>query len=103
MKYGFYCRMYGKDCFIETKQERISRRLAIDFINKVQNKMNDFSNIGEREIEYVLCRMKKATMEFVTLRNGLSYIEIRGKEFGGCGVDPCENPFENEYFIYVKG
>lgn len=94
MKYGFYCRMYGKDCFIETNQKNRTERLALDFINKVQNKLNDFSNVDEHTINLVKNNMRAAAMEVKTLKNGLSYIDIHGENFGGYGCDPCENPFE---------
>lgn len=94
MKYGFYCRMYGKDCFMETEKKNRTDSLALDFINKVQNKLNDFSNVDEHAINIVKNNMKTATMEVKTLKNGLSYIDISGENFGGYGCDPCENPFE---------
>lgn len=94
MKYGFYCRMYGKDCFMETEKKNRTDNLALDFINKVQNKLNDFSNVDEHAINIVKNNMRTATMEVKTLKNGLSYIDISGENFGGYGCDPCENPFE---------
>lgn len=94
MKYGFYCRMYGKDCFMETEKKNRTDSLALDFINKVQNKLNDFSNVDEHAINIVKNNMRTATMEVKTLKNGLSYIDISGENFGGYGCDPCENPFE---------
>jgi hypothetical protein len=93
-KYGFYCRMYGKDCFMETEQKNRTERLALDFINKVQNKLNSFSNVDENAIKFVKANMRMAWMEVKTLNNGLSYIDISGENFGGYGCDPCENPFE---------
>ena len=94
MKYGFYCRMYGKDCFIETEQKNKTDKLALDFINKVQNKLNRFTNVSEQDIKYIKYGMSKAKMEVKTLKNGLSYIDISGEDFCGYGCDPCENPFE---------
>ena len=94
MRYGFYCRMYGKDCFIETNQIKRTKNLAIDFINKVQNKINKFYGIGDNEIDYVQKAMRPAVMELKKTNNGLYYIDINGEDFGGYGCDPCENPFE---------
>ena len=94
MKHGFYCRMYGKDCFMETEKKNRTDSLALDFINKVQNKLNDFSNVDEHAINVVKNNMRTATMEVKTLKNGLSYIDINGENFGGYGCEPCENPFE---------
>ena len=101
--YGFYCRMYGKDCFFETKQARRTKNIAMDFINKVQNKMNRFNNIGENDIAYVQKAMRNATFEVKTIQNGrfagLKYYEINGEEFS-YGCDACENPME--YCIIVN-
>lgn len=101
-KYGFYCRMYGKDCFIETTQTKRTQRLALDFINKVQNKLNVFYNIGEDDIAYVQRAMRNATFELKTIESGnfkgLSYYEINGDEFS-YGCDGCTNPMD--YCILV--
>lgn len=95
--HGFYCRMYGKDCFIETNQTKRTRSLAETFINKVQNKMNLFYNIGEHELEYVQKAMRAATFEVKTIQSGkfagLKYYEINGEQFS-YGCDACENPME---------
>lgn len=93
-KYGFYCRMYGKECFMESEQVYRTERLALEFINKVQNKLNSFSNVDENAIKFVRQNMHWAIMEVKTLKNGLSYIDIHNDAFGGYGCDPCENPFE---------
>ena len=97
MKHGFYCRMYGKDCFIETEQIKRTRNLALDFINKVQNKLNRFNNISENDIEMIQNAMRKATFEIKTIKNGnfagQSYYEINGENFS-YGCDACENPME---------
>ena len=61
MKYGFYCRMYGKDCFLVSHKKNRTKALAEDFINKVQNKMNKFYNISEKDVEYVQNAMRNAT------------------------------------------
>ena len=95
MKNGYYCRMYGKDCFIETEQQKKTKNLATDFINKVQNKMNRLDNINEKDIEYVQKSMRKATFEIKPIKNGsfagLSYYDINGENFS-YGCDACENP-----------
>lgn len=79
---------------METEKKNRTDSLALDFINKVQNKLNDFSNVDEHAINIVKNNMRTATMEVKTLKNGLSYIDISGENFGGYGCDPCENPFE---------
>lgn len=103
MKHGFYCRMYGKDCFFETNQTRRTRSLALDFLNKVQNKMNKFTNIDESDIKCVQEAMEKATFEVKTIKNGnfagLKYYVIEGEMFS-YGCDACENPFENCIIVY---
>ena len=97
-KFGFYCRMYGKDCFLETMQTRRTDKLAEDFILNVQFKLgwgrlvaDDFS------IERVKNAMRPATFEIKTIENGnfkgLSYYEINGEQFS-YGCDACENPME---------
>ena len=96
-RYGFFCRMYGKDCFFETNQTRRTANLAEAFINKVQNKMNKFYNIGENDIAYVQKAMRIATFEVRTIKNGefagLGYYEINGEDFSW-GCDVCKNPME---------
>lgn len=95
MKYGFYCRMYGKDCFMETEQVKRTKKLAMDFINKVQNRLNVFYNIDDKNIEYVQNTMNRATFEVKTIGKGnfagLSYYEINGDNFS-YGCDACEQP-----------
>ena len=101
--YGFYCRMYGKDCFFETNAQKRTKNLALDFINKVQNKMNKFSNIGENDANYVQTTMSKASFEIKTIQNGefagLKYYEINGENFS-YGCDCCENPMEYCVIVY---
>ena len=99
MKYGFYCRMYGKDCFIETTQTKRTKKLAEDFIRSVKFTLN-WSNIlavNDADIKYVQNAMKQATFEIKTIENGnfaeLSYYEINGENFS-YGCDACENPME---------
>ena len=96
-KYGFYCWMYGKDCFFETDQTKRTKKLAEDFINKVQNNMNKFYNISENDIKHVQKAMRKATFELRTIQNGIftgkRYYEINGEYFS-CGCDACENLME---------
>lgn len=95
--YGFYCRMYGKDCFVETTQVKKTKVLAESFANKVQNKLNRFYNVGENDIVYIQKAMRRATFEIKTIQNGnfagLKYYEINGTDFS-YGCDACENPLE---------
>ena len=97
IKHGFYCRMYGKDCFLESNQTKRTKKIALDFINKVQNYRNTFYNIDEKDIECVQKAMELATFEIKTIKNGnfagLSYYTIDGEMFS-YGCDPCENPME---------
>ena len=97
MKNGFYCRMYGKDCFLVSSKKNRTKALAEDFINKVQNKMNKFYNISEKDVEYVQNAMRNATFEIKTIKNGnfagLSYYEIIGDNFS-YGCDACTNPLD---------
>ena len=65
MKNGFYCRMYGKDCFLVSNKKNRTKTLAEEFINKVQNKMNKFYNISEKDIEYVASNYKILMEEIV--------------------------------------
>lgn len=100
---GFYCRMYGKDCFFETTQIKRTKKLAMEFINKVQNKMNRFNNIGDNDINYVQNTMRMATFELNTITNGnfkgMRYYEINGENFS-YGCDACENPMEGCVIVY---
>ena len=97
-RYGVYCSMYGKDCFMETEQTKRTAKLAQEFINKVQNKMNKFYNIEEKDIGYVKIAMRPATFEVKAIQKGdfagLSYYEINGDNFS-YGCDACKNPMEN--------
>ena len=97
-KYGFYCRMYGKDCFIETEQTKRTRNIALDFINKVQNYMNEYYHINANDVERVKNAMRPATFEITTIENGsfagLKYYTIDGENFS-YGCDACKNPMEN--------
>ena len=101
--YGFYCRMYGKDCFIQTNQIKRTKSLALNFINKVQNKMNKFYNISENDVEHVQNAMRLSTFEIKTIQKGdfagKSYYEINGENFS-YGCDPCDNPMEQYIFVY---
>lgn len=101
--YGFYCRMYGKDCFFETKQMKRTKKLASDFINKVQNKMNRFNNISESDIDFVRNVMELASFELKTIENGkfagLRYYTIDGENFS-YGSDACENPMNSCVIVY---
>ena len=104
-KHGFYCRMYGKDCFIETEQTKRTDKLAINFINKVQNKINKYYNINADDVEHVKNTMRPATFEIKTIENGdfagLKYYEINGESFG-YGCDACENPMEHCIAIFKE-
>lgn len=97
-KQGFYCRMYGRDCFIETTQTRRTDRLAEDFIISVQFKLgwtNRFAN--DADVAYIKNAMRPAIMELKTIENGqfkgLQYITFDGGNFS-YGCDACKNPFE---------
>ena len=94
MKHGFYCRMYGKDCFMESDAKNKTNNLAKDFIISVQYKLGRNMIANDADIEHVKKSMRNATMELKTLKSGLQYIDIYGENFGGYGCDPCKNPFE---------
>lgn len=100
---GFYCRIYGKDCFIQTNQSKRTYNLALNFINKVQNKINEFRNVTENDIQHVKQAMRNATFEVKTINkgnfSGLSYYEINGENFS-YGCDACGNPMEQCIFVY---
>lgn len=97
-KYGFFCRMYGKDCFFETSQTKRTKNLALTFINKVQNKLNRFNHVGENEIAYVQNAMRAAAFDIRTIQSGefagLKYYNIEGEDFSW-GCDACENPMKD--------
>lgn len=92
MKKGYYIRMYGKDCFYCTDAKKRTKQLALDFINKVQNKLNRFNNISDSDLLYVQKGMQAATFEIKTCKWG-SYTDIKGDNFS-FGCDPCENPLD---------
>ena len=96
VKHGFHAFLFGKDCFIETKQVKKSRGLALEFINAIQNRRNTFYNIMEGDIDYMLYCMEKATLEFREGKRGRD-INIYGESWGGCGTDilPFDvNPYD---------
>ena len=101
-KQGFYCRMYGKDCFYTTNQTKRTNKLAEDFILSVQFELPYFPCharcANDAEIEYVKNNMRKATFEIKTIENGkfkgLSYYEINGENFS-YGCDACKSPLVN--------
>lgn len=101
--YGFYFRMLGKDCFYETNRTRRTNALAMDFINKVQNKMNRFINIADSDIEWVKNGMRKAVFEMKTVEDGefagMKYYTIDGENFS-FGCDLCEDPTEHYILVY---
>lgn len=96
-KQGFYCRMYGKDCFYTTEQTRRTKKFAEDFIIDVQCKLKKFCCATDNDIEHVQNNMSRATFEIKTIQNGnfagLSYYEINGENFS-YGCDACENPMD---------
>lgn len=105
-KEGYYARMYGFDCFYITNQQRKSSRLAVDFANKVQNRLNAFTNIGTEGIGELMSVIVKATMSKIQLKRGSYagkyYISIQGENFGGYGSPcPSDNPEAN--IIIVEG
>ena len=105
-KYGFYCWMYGRDCFIETKQTRRTDNLAEDFIISVQFKLGWNRLVADDlSIEHVKNTMRPATFEIKTIENGdfagLKYYEINGESFG-YGCDACENPMEHCIAIFKE-
>lgn len=95
---GYYVNMYGKDCFIVTDAKNRTKQLALDFINKVQNKLNRFYNIDDQFLLYIQKGMQAATFEIKENRFG-KYADIKGDGFS-FGCDPCENPFD--YCVLVK-
>lgn len=104
-KQGFYMYMFGKDCFIETSQTKKSKRLALEFVNAIQNKRNRFHNITDGDLEYVMYCMDRATLELREWKKGRD-IEIHGELFGGHGTNilPFEvNPYDEIYFCVDSG
>lgn len=97
-KYGFYCYMYGRDCFVETTQTRKTDKLAKDFIYSVQFELGKKQFANDEDIEYIKKSMSKATFEVKTIKNGnfagLSYYEIKGENFS-FGSDAWENPLKD--------
>lgn len=103
---GYYIRMYGKDCFLVTLQDKRTNRLALNFINLVQNKLNCFVDISESYVEYVKSHMIKASLEkcIITKGNfsGLKYFKINGKDFSMTS-EPLDNPEEDVIIVGGEG
>lgn len=97
-KHGFYCRMYGKDCFLETSQIKRTNKLAEDFILSVQFRLGWQRRFADDiTVAIVKSAMSTATFEIKTIESGsfkgLKYYEINGENFS-YGCDGCENPLE---------
>lgn len=92
MKKGFYVYMYGKDCFFETSAKNRTRKLALEFISKVQAHINISRNITDDFLLYIQKGMREATLEVKSCKWG-KFIDIKGDGFVA-GCDPCENPME---------
>lgn len=99
-KQGFYAFLFGKNCFIETKQVKKSRELALEFINAIQNKRNTFYNVTEGDIDYIMYCMNRAVLELREWKRGRD-IDIHGELWGGKGTNimPFEiNPYDKIIF-----
>lgn len=102
MTNGYYVKMYGKDCFLITLQDKRTTRLALNFINLVQNKLNRFVTISDSYVEYVKNQMMKATLERCTITkgdfSGLKYFKIVGNNFSMTSK-PLDNPEEDVIIV----
>lgn len=96
-KYGFYLRVWGKDCFMESDKKNRTDAVTLEFLNKIQNHENRFCNIDANTVQYFKARMQPAALEVKTIERGpfagLRYINIDGENFS-YGCDACENPFD---------
>lgn len=99
---GYYIKMYGKDCFLITLQDKRTNRLALNFINLIQNKLNRFVNISDTYIDYVKNQMVKATLERCIIAkgefSGLKYFKIVGNNFSMTS-EPLDNPEEDVIIV----
>ena len=105
-RYGFYCRMYGRDCFLETQQLKRTNKLAEDFILSVQFALGWERRFADDfTVAVVKSAMSKATFEIKTIENGLfkglKYYEINGENFS-YGCDACENPLDKSILIPIS-
>ena len=91
---------FGKDCFLETTGKNRTDAVALDFLNKIQNRQNRFFNIGPGDIAEVKRRMQPATLEVVPSEKhpGKQIIKIHG-EWGSTCTPPCNDP--GEYNILI--
>lgn len=85
MMNGFYIHVYGKDCFMVTNAKNKTKRLALDFINKIQNKINRFSEIDENTLKIIQNKISAAHCEIKTTKDNRQYYNIFGENFGGYG------------------
>lgn len=103
--YGFYLRLFGKDCFFETNQKRITNTLVTKFLDKVEDRLwNSHSEeYNDEVIKHFKMAMRAATFEMKTIEKGsfagLRYYEINGENFS-YGCDPCSNPEEHYILVY---
>jgi hypothetical protein len=79
-KYGFYCRMYRKDCFYVTNQTRRTKNLAKDFIISIQFQLGKPQFVNDDMLERVQNDMRKATFELKTIENGVVSCEVMSHE-----------------------
>lgn len=70
---GFYVQTNGKKYFFGTHQKNRTDRFVISLINKIQNRENQFFNIGDEETKkfksaIIPCYMKKYSKDDVYYR-----------------------------------
>ena len=85
MKKGFYLYIGRKEYFLVSNKVNITDRLAMDFLNRIQNHLNLFTNISPAIIDITKRKIRKACLSYHTTSTGYNYIDISGDNFGGYG------------------
>ena len=94
MKKCFYMFSHGIDFIMETEHKNITDKIAIEFLNKIQNHFNRFYNISDEDITLVKRHILPGYYEIKSLNSGIfagrEYVNIHTKN--GCfGCDPCDD------------
>lgn len=102
---GYYLHAYGNDCFLVTNQRRKTDKLALNFLNLIQHKLNTFCNICDKDVCWAKNSMLPATLEEIALSRGkfagLRYLKIVGKNFVYT-TNVGTNPY-NEVIVVQEG
>lgn len=97
--YGFHLYIAGRDCFMESAAKNRTDSITLEFLNKIQNKLNRFTNITPEHIKHYKNALTPAKLEIKTIQNGnfagKEYYNISGENFGYTG-------FNEDVYIFLN-